>query len=199
MRDWAGREQSLPPGMEWAYDPGRAKELLAEAAYPNGFSITLSPALRGTPGEVAACEAVAEMWLQIGVEVDFQVIPYGTLRTSLMDRTYQGATCHSIPNRLAPVLTLSTYLTESRFNFGVEHPLLEDLLPKAFRAISRQEREAYELEAVRFFYAHALAGIGLYSYDSVWPLGPRLGPWLDRIRRGDIRLINSLEWAPHRR
>jgi hypothetical protein len=34
--------------------------MLADAGYPDGFSITLTPAIRGAPAEVEACEAVVQ-------------------------------------------------------------------------------------------------------------------------------------------
>ncbi len=62
-----GTDPNRPP---IAYDPERARELLAEAGYPDGFAITL-----GTPndryindGQIS--QAVAQMWTQVGVTTD---------------------------------------------------------------------------------------------------------------------------------
>ena len=48
------------------YDPERAMQLLEEAGYPDGFEITLTPSIRGVAAEVEACEAISEMWEEIG-------------------------------------------------------------------------------------------------------------------------------------
>ena len=77
--------------MRWEYNPERAKQLLAEAGYPDGFSITLTPSLRGAPVEVEACEAIASMWTDIGVDVNFQKVPYGTLRPTIVGTNVPGA------------------------------------------------------------------------------------------------------------
>lgn len=88
----------LLEGLDWPeFNPTRAKEYLVEAGYPNGFSITLTPSIRGAAAEVESCEVIAQMWNDIGLDVNFQSIPYGTLRPQLVGRTYQGATATSGP------------------------------------------------------------------------------------------------------
>src|SRR5690606_8449101 len=53
-------------------DPERAKELLAEAGYPDGFSMTLgSPAGRYTNDQRIA-QTVAAMWARIGVKAEVE-------------------------------------------------------------------------------------------------------------------------------
>ncbi|GIT44209.1 MAG: hypothetical protein Ct9H300mP11_21450 [Chloroflexota bacterium] len=69
-------------GRLWDYDPDRAKTLLEEAGYGDGFSITLTPSLRGAPAEVEACEVIAQMWEDIGLEFssrNYRIRPSGRL------------------------------------------------------------------------------------------------------------------------
>ena len=78
----------LPPGMFGAHAAGqmkppsfnvdRAKKLLADAGYPNGFGITL-----GTPNDryindAQVAQAVAQMWARIGVKVEVDAMTSAT-------------------------------------------------------------------------------------------------------------------------
>jgi peptide/nickel transport system substrate-binding protein len=199
-KEWAGPDEArIPARMVWDFDPARAKQLLSEAGYPNGFSMTLTPSIRNAPAEVEACEAIAQMWDDIGVTVEFQRIPYSALRPQLVGRTYQGATCHSSAIRLAPTHGLANYTDKSTFNYGSSHPWLEERTAVAKRTIPEGERHAIELETLEFMFDEVFGQFGLYVFDNIWAVGPKLELWEDHIKRGDLRQMNGFEWIEHRK
>jgi len=71
---------------QWAegafrYDPQRARELLAEAGYAEGFAVDFAnTALPGTPFMVDVGLAVADFWTKIGLEVNVQHYEWGAFR-----------------------------------------------------------------------------------------------------------------------
>ena len=199
LRDWAGPdEKRLEDDMVWDFDPVRAKALITEAGFPDGFAVTLTPALRGAPSEVEACEAIAQMWDDIGLDVTFQTIPYGTLRPQLVARTYEGITCHSVAIRLAPVQGFANYLAEAVFNYSTEHPYFETKIREAQGTTDRVKREALEIEVARFNFENVFGETGLYVFDNVWPVGSKLAPWDGFVKQGDLRQINGYEYMKPR-
>lgn len=74
--------QVMPAGMfgysdeipEKAYDPERAKELLAEAGYPDGFQVDLYCTNDRLPGDAAICQGLGQMLSQIGIDANVNAI-----------------------------------------------------------------------------------------------------------------------------
>lgn len=68
-----GHDPNLQP---YAYNPAEAKRLLAEAGYPNGFSLTLNaPSDRYVNGAQVA-QAITAMLSQIGLNVTLETFPF---------------------------------------------------------------------------------------------------------------------------
>jgi len=188
----------LPPEMRWEFNPEKARALLEEAGYPDGFDITLTPSLRGAPVEVEACEAIASMWTDIGVDVNFQKVPYGTLRPTIVGRTYQGATCHAAGIRLEPGVGFtdkgSKLVHQAVWSSGADHPWLDEKIALHKAEINNEARRALALEITTFMFENAITNIGLYNFDVIWPVGPRIQPWSEGVRYRDLRNINGYEY-----
>ena len=60
------------------YDPGKAKALLKDAGYPNGFGFTFDCSNNRYPGDAEMCTAIAAMWARIGVRAQLNAMPVQT-------------------------------------------------------------------------------------------------------------------------
>ncbi|MCG8513606.1 MAG: ABC transporter substrate-binding protein [Halanaerobiales bacterium] len=74
----------LPPGMfgynpeltGYSYDPERARELLEEAGYPDGFTVTLQ--YNSNPGHKRIAEALQAQYAQVGIDLQLRNVDWGT-------------------------------------------------------------------------------------------------------------------------
>ncbi|MGN6762722.1 MAG: ABC transporter substrate-binding protein [Leifsonia sp.] len=74
----------------YAYDPAKAKALLAEAGYPNGFSMKIAYAA-WEPVDVTVVQAMASQLAKVGVAVDLVSTTSGSqLFGGLADKQYSG-------------------------------------------------------------------------------------------------------------
>ncbi|CAM3628385.1 ABC transporter substrate-binding protein [Paracidovorax anthurii] len=67
------------------YDVEAAKKLLADAGYPQGFSLTLECPNDRYVNDEAICQAVTAMWTRIGVKTRLQTYPMATYLPRVMN------------------------------------------------------------------------------------------------------------------
>ena len=197
LRDWMGHEARANPDWVYEFDPVRAKELLVEAGYPDGFTITLTPAIRGAPAEVETCQALAVYWEAIGINVKIQNIPYATIRPSLITRKYQGITCLTVGVRLTPLIGASNYPITSTYSYGTHHPIIDEIFGRAATQTDPLKIQAGELEVYNWRWDNAMAS-SIYVHDGVWPIGPRLDPDFNPADYSDVRTATGFEYTKHR-
>ena len=192
---WAANVKKLPPELQqWEYNPDKARELLAEAGYPDGFTLDITPVSGYNYPEVS--EAIAQMWELIGVTAKQQVMTYATIRPQIVNRTYNQVYSH----QHVAVDPLDRWAIAFRagnaWNFGVDHPILEELMDIAAGIVDEDERYAVEAEAARFTYENALA-VGLFAQNLVWPMSANTAPWFEHMNFSETRQLTAFEWAPN--
>jgi peptide/nickel transport system substrate-binding protein len=106
------------------YDRERAKKLLAEAGYPNGFEVTLDCPNNRYVNDEKICQALAAMWSQVGVATTVNAMPRATyfpklekLDTSLYMLGWGGAATDAI-FVLQPVLSTYSGKGDGDYNYG---------------------------------------------------------------------------------
>ena len=196
---WEANMHRLPDDMqEREYNPEKARQLLAEAGYPDGFEITLTPDIRGIPSEVEACEAVAVMWEDIGIRTHVNRVPYATVSPIYRAREYTGANCHGTAGVSDPMNLLGNAFNSNASGIiGFEHQELDELLEKASRTVDEEARYEIAVEAARFIWDHVVDE-ALYSVDILWPLSAKVDDWGQHLEHGDRRYLTGTEYAKHR-
>ncbi|HYD07859.1 MAG TPA: ABC transporter substrate-binding protein, partial [Reyranella sp.] len=159
------------------YDAVQARKLLAEAGYPNGFSITL-----GTPNgryinDLKIAQAVAAMWSRIGVKTEVEATAPPVFFKNRDEHKYSaylagwGSDSGEMSNPLrALVATPSREKGMGGTNRGrYSNPAMDAKLEEAMRTVDDDKREALLQEASRLVLAdHGI--LPLHFELSVWAM-----------------------------
>ena len=167
---------------DYPYDPAKAKELLAEAGYPDGLEITFKfPSGRYAQDKEVA-EAVAGMLEEVGVKVNMVQLEAGEFLTQLNNRElYQMALRGSAPQD-DPDAMFSSYLSDWRYSH-IQDPEMDVLIQAGSQEMDPEKRAKIYQDLSKLFYDKAYA-IFLYQSNDLYGVNARVKGF---VPRGDQR------------
>ena len=127
----------------YTYDVQKAKELLTEAGYPDGFEMTITVPSSYSQ-HVDTAQIIADQLSQVGINVKLNKIEW----TSWLSDVYQGrnyeATVIGFDGKLNPSDWLAKYGTDAPKNMtNYSNAEYDELLAKAIAAVDTQEKAGY--------------------------------------------------------
>jgi peptide/nickel transport system substrate-binding protein len=107
-------------GYEFAYDPEEAKKLLAASGYSpdNPAKVTLATTNGHFPSDFDIARAVAQMWAEVGIEAEIQVIEYAKYFELNRGNQLPEATLYSWDNATGDPEIFTGYLLNPNMPFS---------------------------------------------------------------------------------
>ncbi len=180
--DMFGFDADLPAQ---AYDPDLSRSLLAEAGYPDGFTVRMSTSpTTVTKGDEIA-QAIASMLGEVGIKVDLQVVSDQTQRDTYLgnpDKTSGAVPPLFMWNWGSQLPDASSPLTGLLRTGGVtsymSNPELDALIDRFVAEMNPETRRAQAIELQQFLYTD-LPVIPLYLQLDLYGVNERIG-WTAR-------------------
>jgi peptide/nickel transport system substrate-binding protein len=145
-----------------SYDPALAKKLLAQAGYPNGFSMTFAPCGGNSfPAMGRAAQVIARQLNQVGIKAKARSLESGVWADQVITKhDYDGFICGLVNGNDPDGHSFRYFRSDGAFNFSqYKGPAkLDDLLEQGREATDPAERAKI--------------------YDEAWTLINQEAPWI---------------------
>jgi peptide/nickel transport system substrate-binding protein len=171
----------LPP---YEYDPGKARKLLAEAGFPNGFD---GGDFYPYPPYFSAGETILGYFSAVGIRMKLRTMERAAFQPAWSGKKLHGVCLCTMANFGNAATRLSdAVLSDGAFARGFD-PDVDALFRQQSRETDRKKREAMLHQLQQMLYDRARFGP---LYEFIWPSG--IGP---RVAEPGLMLIDPYPWA----
>jgi peptide/nickel transport system substrate-binding protein len=171
------RGSFVPPTFEYAlqlnpapYDPKRAKQLLTEAGYPNGFDAgDLTP----LPPYSSLGEAVGGYLQAIGIRSKVRAMERATFLATWREKKITGLLIGATGAAGNAASRIEPFFTKGGIYAYGTLPEIDDLFQSQAKETDRKKRETQLHQIQKIIYDRALVAV-LFQQGFIWGVGPRV-------------------------
>ncbi|PXY22715.1 hypothetical protein BAY60_23170 [Prauserella muralis] len=154
------------------YDPQRARELLAEAGYPNGFSTTLL-VQQLSDADVREGEWIVADLKKVGIDAEIQILDPGTAIDRR--RNHQFGLSKAARAVIFPDQTIQDYRTGSAENYAaISDPKVDRLIAESRRTLDDKARNELYRDFQEHMETEIAASILPIQYYQYWVASGRV-------------------------
>ncbi len=153
-----------------AYDPKRAKELMVEAGYPNGFDAgDLTP----LPPYTSLAEAVGGYLQAIGIRSSVRTMERATFFSGWREKKFHGLIIGATGAAGNAAARIEPFFTKSGIYAYGTRPEIDDLFQRQTNEGDRKKREAVLHQIQKIIVDQALVA-PIFQQGFIWGVGPRV-------------------------
>ncbi len=166
------------------YDPPKARRLLADAGYPNGFD---AGDLYPWPPYVSMGEALAGYLQAVGIRTKVRTMERAALTTAWRDRKLKNVIVGISGAGSNASTRLEAYVSKGGAYTAGVIPEVEDLFQRQVRELDVKKREAL-LHQIQQILHDRVTHIPIYELAFIWGVGPR-------VEEPGVNLIRSFAYS----
>jgi peptide/nickel transport system substrate-binding protein len=168
---------NIPPEFDFAlkleppaYDPKRAKQLLVEAGYPNGFEAgDLTP----LPPYTTLAESVGNMLQAIGIRTHVRTMERATFLSTWREKKLHGLLIGATGAAGNAAARIEPFFTKNGFYAYGSLPEIDDLFARQAKELDRKQREAH-LHQIQKLIADNVLIAPIFQQAFIWGVGARV-------------------------